>query len=138
MGRKTLGVVAVALASAALIVGLAGPASAAGPGGAESCPSGSFCVYYNSPQYGWGSFENFSGPANWSSLSGFTFAHWGNGAGYGQGVEYNIASVVNNTGATWNLCAGSGTGAPCQPYGPNFAGGVASWLHDAETSLYSN
>src|SRR5690349_4087920 len=93
----SFGVVAATLA--ATLTGMTGSAYAAGPGGAEACPSNSFCLYFNSPQYGWGSFEHWS-PATDRNLGQDTFSNWGNGSGYGQTVGGHAASAVNNTGQT--------------------------------------
>ncbi len=90
---------AVAALTAGAVAMATGSAFAAGPGGAETCPSGSVCLYYNSPGVGWGSFENWS-PGQNVDLHNFTFAHWANGSGYGQTVYQNAASIVNNTGHT--------------------------------------
>ncbi|NUS11449.1 MAG: hypothetical protein HOY69_08595 [Streptomyces sp.] len=80
-------------------MGLAtGGAQAVGPGGAEACPSNSVCLYFNSPEYGWGSFENFSPGQRGLDLSRFKFTHWGsNGSGYGAVIAMHAASIVNNT-----------------------------------------
>lgn len=99
MGRSA----AMAAAVAALTTGAMGLATgnafAAGPGGAEACPSGNVCLYYNSPQYNWGAWEDWS-PNQSVDLGGATFGHWGNGSGWGQTVYRNAASIVNNTGHT--------------------------------------
>ncbi|MFD7540239.1 peptidase inhibitor family I36 protein [Streptomyces sp. NPDC059819] len=101
MVRK-LTVAGAAAAAAIMLASMTGPAYAAGPSGAEACPAGNFCLYYNSPQYGWGSFEHWS-PGFYSDLSQFSFRNWGNGSGYGQSVANNAASAVNNTGVTWTV-----------------------------------
>ncbi|GAB2698377.1 hypothetical protein [Kitasatospora kifunensis] len=61
MNRKIVNALIGAAAATATLVGTAGSAHAdAPPTGAEACPSGSFCLYYNSPNAGWGSFEHWS------------------------------------------------------------------------------
>ncbi|WP_107054582.1 peptidase inhibitor family I36 protein [Streptomyces sp. NRRL S-350] len=100
MGRHAAAKAAAVAALTAGAMGLAtGNAFAAGPGGAEACPSGNVCLYYNSPGYNWGSWEDWS-PNQIVYLGGATFSHWGNGSGYGQVVLGNAASIVNNTGHT--------------------------------------
>ncbi len=121
MNRK-LALGAVAATAATMLFGLTGPAYAAGPAGAEACPSGSFCLYYNSPQYGWGAFEHWS-PGVTDYLSDFTFRDWGNGSGYGQNVANNAASVVNNTGVTWAVYNQAGT--QLTSYAPGYSGSLA-------------
>ena len=106
--KRQLAVGVVAVAAAAMLAGTAGSAYAAGPSGAEACPSGNFCLYYNSPQYGWGSFEHWS-PGNFPDLGQYSFRDWGNGSGYGQSVADNAASFVNNTGVTWTVYNQAGT-----------------------------
>jgi hypothetical protein len=91
-----------ATAVAAALIATTSPAYAAGPGGAEACPSGNFCLYYNSPN-AWGSFEHWS-PGSYCDLSQFRFRDWGNGSGYNQTVYENAAAVVNNTSYSWNIC----------------------------------
>ena len=100
--KRKLAVGVVAAAAAAMLCAMTGSAYAAEPSGAETCPSGSFCLYFNSPQYGWGAFEHWS-PGVTDYLNGDTFADWGNGSGYGQGVANNAASFVNNTGVPWTM-----------------------------------
>lgn len=133
MKRAVLGIPA-AVATAAFSLGMTGIANAAGPGGVETCPSGSFCVYYNSSP-SWGSFENFSGPAHISDLAGYKFAHWANHSGYGQGIKDNIAAVVNNTGYSWELCTQTNWTGTCQPYAPNFSGNVEGVIKNQEASM---
>ncbi|MFE5584565.1 peptidase inhibitor family I36 protein [Kitasatospora sp. NPDC056531] len=79
------------------------------PTGAEACPSGNVCLYYHSPQYGWGAWENWS-PGQTVDLRNAHFSHWGNnGAGWGQTVADNAASLVNNTGQPVAVVADDGT-----------------------------
>lgn len=86
---------AVTMAAVALATG---GAHAAGPGGSEACPSNAVCLYYNSPEYGWGSFENFSPNLRGLDLSLFKFTNWGsNGSGHGVVIAMHAASIVNNT-----------------------------------------
>ncbi|SEM29515.1 peptidase inhibitor family I36 protein [Streptacidiphilus jiangxiensis] len=99
LGRLTATVTAVAALTVGATSLTTGNAFAAGPGGVEACPSGNVCLYFNSPQYGWGAWEDWS-PGQSLSLTDFTFAHWGNGSGYGQTVYDRAASIVNNTGHT--------------------------------------
>ena len=82
-------------ASAAAVIGIAGPASAA-----ESCPSGQVCLYYNSGEEG--SYAHWSTPGDYD-LFNYTFGNYGNGSGYGQVVGNNAASVTNNTGETVDI-----------------------------------
>ncbi|MFI2611787.1 peptidase inhibitor family I36 protein [Kitasatospora sp. NPDC018619] len=99
IGRRTAGIAAVAVMTAGAVAMATGNAYAAGPGGAEACPNGSVCLYYNSPGAGWGSFDNFSPNQN-LDLHNYTFARYGNGSGYGVTMYQNAASIVNNTGHT--------------------------------------
>ena len=115
--KRKIAVSLVAAAAATALLGMSSPAYAAGPGGAEACPNGSVCLYYNSPQYGWGSFEHWTSGSYY--LNGYLFSNWGNGSGYDQQVENQAASIVNNTGTTWNVCIDSGF--VCTPYAPGYA-----------------
>lgn len=63
MRRTAAGIVTTAAMTLAIGVATTGVANAAGPGGVETCPSGSFCLYYNSSENNWGSFENFTASA---------------------------------------------------------------------------
>ncbi|WP_225849016.1 peptidase inhibitor family I36 protein [Streptomyces sp. HPF1205] len=103
MKRKLAGGLVGATAVVATLLATTSPAYAAGPGGVEACPNGSFCLYYNSPGAGWGSFEHWS-PGSYSDLHGFYFRDYGNSSGYNQPVWENAASAVNNTGYSWNVC----------------------------------
>ncbi|MFC1432532.1 peptidase inhibitor family I36 protein [Streptacidiphilus sp. N1-3] len=116
-------------AAAAMTVALIGPAYAAGPSGAEACPAGNFCLYYNSPGYGWGSFEHWS--LGSYDLSKYTFRDWGNGSGYGQVAANNAASAVNNTGDEWGICAAAG----CEVFRPGFAGALPSDIANKDLSM---
>ncbi|GAB7185841.1 hypothetical protein ATKI12_5672 [Kitasatospora sp. Ki12] len=118
---------AVAALTAGAVAMATGSAYAAGPGGAETCPSGSVCLYYNSPGNGWGSFENWS-PGQNVDLHNFTFAHWANGSGYGQTVYQNAASIVNNTGHTvWVSRVSDGL---WYAYGNGYAGSLNITAND--------
>ncbi|MGW3233573.1 peptidase inhibitor family I36 protein [Kitasatospora sp. NPDC001095] len=98
-GQRAAKIAAVAALTAGTVAMATGSAHAAGPGGAEACPNGSICLYYNSPGAGWGSFDNFS-PNQSLYLGNYTFARYANGSGYGQNMYGNAASIVNNTGHT--------------------------------------
>ena len=111
---------AVLAALTAGAMGLAtGNAFAAGPSGAEQCPAGNVCLYFNSPGYGWGAWEDWS-PGQQLYLGNYTFSHWGNnGSGYGVNVFKNAASIVNNTGHyVWIM----DTYMHWYDYMPNYAG----------------
>jgi hypothetical protein len=108
---------------------------AAAPGGSEACPSGSLCLYYNSPQYGWGSYEHWS-PGYYGNLGNYQFKNWGNGSGYGVTVGGHAASVVNNTGQDWIICSDTALSG-CQKVGPGFAGALPEFLHDADWAMES-
>src|SRR5689334_25124452 len=102
MNRKLAGGLVGATAVVGTLLATTSPAYAAGPGGAETCPNGSFCLYYNSPN-GWGSFEHWS-PGSYSDLSKFSFRDWGNGSSYGQTAYMNAAAAVNHTTYSRYLC----------------------------------
>lgn len=138
--KRAIAIGMAATGVAALILGASGAAYAAGPGGAEACPSGSFCLYYNSPGVGWGSFEHWS-PGSFSDLSQFSFRDWGNGSGYGQSVYKNAASVVNNTSYSWNICvpAAPPTNINCGiPIAPNYAGSLPPAAYNNDIAMYVN
>ena len=136
--KRTISFGIAAVSAAAVILGTSGAAYAAAPGGAESCPSDSICLYYNSPQYGWGSFEHWS-PGSYGDLGQFTFSNWGNGSGYGIRVGGNAASVVNNTATRltiYNATYSHGTVLDTVP--PGYAGVLPSGIANAEWSMYSS
>ncbi|MBX7550162.1 peptidase inhibitor family I36 protein [Streptomyces sp. NPDC004232] len=139
--RRTTRLASVlAAAAAATLLGTTTPAYAAGPGGAEACPSGSFCLYYNSPGAGWGSFEHWS-PGSFSDLSQFSFRDWGNGSGYGQTVYKNAASVVNNTSYSWNICVPAAPPIDMNcgiPIAPRYAGSLPSAAYNNDIAMFIN
>ncbi|MBB4928823.1 hypothetical protein [Kitasatospora kifunensis] len=120
---------------------MTGSAYAAGPGGSEACPNGSICLYYNSPQYGWGSFEHWS-PGGYGDLGQFTFSNWGNGSGYGVNVGGNAAAVVNNSGQNltmYNYTYNNPGSNPVVGYiQPGYAGALPSGLFNGAWSMYSS
>lgn len=124
MKRKGMYALMSAATAAISLLGMTGSAYAdAQPTGAETCPMGSVCLYYNSPSYGWGSFEHWTGSSTsaWFYLGNYKFANWGsNGSGYGVTVAANAASFVNNSGADWSLCDDTGLG--CGTYHSGFSG----------------
>ncbi|MFD7540240.1 peptidase inhibitor family I36 protein [Streptomyces sp. NPDC059819] len=127
--KRKLAIGTVMAAAAAMTLSLTGPAYAAGPSGAEACPAGNFCLYYNSPQNGWGSFEHWS--LGSYTLTNYTFRNWGNGSGYGQNVANNAASVVNNTDAQWGIC----TGVTCETFQPGFAGVLPPDVYNQDLTM---
>ncbi|MFE2070658.1 peptidase inhibitor family I36 protein [Streptomyces sp. NPDC059467] len=133
-GRRTgkLAIVGT-LTVAALSLATGGAFAATPPTGAEACPSGNVCLYFNSPQYGWGAWEDWS-PGQSLSLSDFKFAHWGNnGSGYGQTVYDKAASIVNNTGHT--VVVESDLGHD-DYYGAGYAGSLTSFTYNHDALLY--
>jgi hypothetical protein len=138
MKRITRRATTVALATAAVTMGAVGVASANAPGGSETCPSGAFCVYYNSWQYGWGAFDAFySNGGGWLNLnnSNIYFRYPGsNSSGYNDMVYHNVAAFVNNTGETWTLCTDNMNW--CENYAPGAAGNVSSSIHNADGWIY--
>ncbi|RKT19448.1 peptidase inhibitor family I36 [Streptomyces sp. 1114.5] len=131
----SIGIVAAAVAATLGVT--TNSAYAAGPGGSEACPSGSICLYYNSPQYGWGAFEHWS-PGGYGDLGEFTFSNWGNGSGYGVSVGGHAASVVNNTGNQLTIYNGTwGHGSVVGYIGPGYAGVLPNGLYNAEWSMYN-
>ena len=135
MNRKLVSALISATAAAASLLGTAGSAYAdAPPTGAEACPSGSVCLYYNSPQYGWGSFEHWS-PGAYGDLSQFHFSNWGNGSGYGQTVEENAASIVNNTSGTWNVWRDESGYWVNFPIAAGYAGVLPSTVYNHDDAL---
>jgi hypothetical protein len=125
----------VLIGAVAALLGTTAPAYAAGPGGAEACPSGSLCLYYNSPRLGWGSYEHWS-PGNYGNLGNYRFRNWGNGSGYGQTVGGNAASLVNNTNQDWIVCADLARDN-CQRFGPDYADALPDFLHNADWAMES-
>ncbi|MFI0719731.1 peptidase inhibitor family I36 protein [Streptomyces sp. NPDC021224] len=99
VGRRTAQAVAVgALTIGATALATGGAQAVTPPGGAATCPSNSVCLYYNSPENGWGAFEHFSPGQHGLDLSRFKFTNHGNtGNGYGYVIAMNAASIVNNT-----------------------------------------
>jgi hypothetical protein len=97
IGRRTAQVAAVGALTLGVMGLTTGGAWAAGPGGAEQCPGGNVCLYYNSPGNGWGAWEDWSPGASHLGLGMYYFGHWGNGSGWNVNVWGNAASIVNNT-----------------------------------------
>jgi hypothetical protein len=101
---KRTSVIAVMTAAVAATIVVAGPASAS-----ENCPSDSICLYYNSVEYGLGSYEHWSPGAGYE-LSNFRFTNWGNnGSGYNVVVAGHAAAITNNTGDSLWISDGSGS-----------------------------
>lgn len=121
---------AVALATVAITMGAVGAANASAPGGSETCPSNTFCLYYNSWQYGWGSFAEYP-PGTPGPL---TFNVYGNGSGYGQSVIDNASAIVNNTGEYWEMCTADRN--HCEYYAPGEAGNVSPDIHNQDAMLF--
>ncbi len=137
MKRAISAALAVAAGAAALTGGVAGSAYAAGPSGAEACPDGTICLYYNSPNLGWGSFEHFTVGAN-SNLGNYSFRDWGNGSGYGQTVYKNAASVVNNTGIEWEICYSVNVDPQCVPIPAQYSGVLPPAVYNKDVAFYPN
>ncbi|WP_052397767.1 peptidase inhibitor family I36 protein [Streptomyces sp. NRRL F-5123] len=92
-----------------MAVATGGAQAVSAPGGAATCPSNSVCLYYNSPENGWGAFEYFSPGQRGLNLSNFRFTNHGNtGNGYGQVIAMNAASIVNNTDHFVNVYVSQG------------------------------
>ena len=123
----------VALATAAITMGAVGAANASAPGGSETCPSGAFCVYYNSWQYGWGSFAVYL--SAWDGYMGGTFDWTGNGSGHNSPVYHGVAAFVNNTGEDWQMCTDDYN--HCEVYTPGEAGNVSSSIHNLNAYIWS-
>ncbi len=136
MRRAISAALAVAACAAALTGGVAGSAYAAGPSGAEACPDGTICLYYNSPNNDWGSFEHFTVGAN-NYLDSYTFRDWGNGSGYGQTVYKNAASVVNNTPIEWEICY-SVAPPECVPIPAQYSGRLPDAVYNKDFAFYPN
>jgi hypothetical protein len=139
-GKRVASVGVVAAAVAAALVGTTGSAFAVSrPTGAEACPANSFCLYFNSPQYGWGSFEHWSPPSDYN-LGDATFGNWGNGSGYGVTVGGHAAAAVNNTGHTVAIyndinCHAKQSGGAVEYFDPNDFGQLAPGLYNAAWSF---
>ncbi|MFJ9713634.1 peptidase inhibitor family I36 protein [Streptomyces sp. NPDC101234] len=133
--KWTISIGIATISMAAVVLGTSGAAYAAAPGGAENCPSGSICLYYNSPQNGWGSFEHWP-PGHYGNLGNYQFKNWGNGSGYGVTVGGNAASIVNNTDQDWIICSDTALN-DCQKFHPGFAGALPDFLHNADWAMES-
>jgi hypothetical protein len=132
MKRIARRIATVALATAAITLGAVGVASANAPGGSETCPSGAFCIYYNSWQYGWGSFAAYY-PGQ-DSCGSCTFDNPGNGSGYGKSIWFNAAAIVNNTGEFWGMCTADQN--HCEDYSPGEAGNVSPDIHNLNAYIF--
>jgi Peptidase inhibitor family I36/Peptidase family M23 len=104
-----IGLVAAVLAGG-LSAGLAAPASAA-TARDGSCEAGEFCLYYNSNHAG--SVSDFTGSiTDYGATLPTCYVFKGAGAGQGQCVKNNTASVWNRTSGTVTVFYNSGhTGA---------------------------
>jgi hypothetical protein len=137
VGRRPAKAATVAALTLATLSLATGGAYAAGPGGVETCPSGTLCLYYNSPNYNWGSFEHWT-PGSFADLTQYTFRDWANGSGYNAVVATDAASLVNNTSSTWYVCNGYFYTPSCWSFGPGYANALPSQLHNNSYSMYSN
>lgn len=129
-GRRAAQAAAVAtITLGAMGLATGGAKADAPPGGVETCPSNSVCLYFNSPGNGWGSFENWSPGQHHIDLSCCTFSHWANGSGHGVNVYGNAASIVNNTDHFVNVYLENGRYVHFEPW---FAGSLnLAWNYDA-------
>ncbi|MEV5684760.1 hypothetical protein AB0L68_16455 [Streptomyces sp. NPDC052164] len=94
--KKALSV-AVATAAFGLVSFGATPAMASGSG---NCVSGDACLFYNSSQYGYGSF--YGAPYNGNYTSDMKFGG-GNGSGSGVQVKNHAAAAENMAGWPLNI-----------------------------------
>jgi hypothetical protein len=137
MRRALSAALTVAACAAALTGGVTGSAYAAGPSGAETCPDGTICLYYNSPNNEWGSFEHFTVDAG-NYLDNYYFRDWGNGSGYGQTVYKNAASVVNNTPVEWEICYSVTPSVGCVPIPSQYSGRLPDAVYNKDVAFYPN
>lgn len=137
MARKAIGLITTAAMTLAIGIAATGAANAAGPGGNETCPAGSFCLYYNSSEYGWGAFENFT-PGSFPDLSDYHFSHYRGLNGYGLPLNDQVAAIVNNTNSDWKLCTAHTTNeGTCQVFTPGDSGDVLPDLKNEDVSLWA-
>jgi Peptidase inhibitor family I36 len=129
MSGKRLGVVVAATALALL-----GMAPAPATASSETCPSGVICLYYNSVEYGWGSFAYFGQPVTFD-LRNYVFGNYGDGSGYDQGVAKNTAAVTNHSSYTWQICQLPDLQGICELIFPGQSDDLISEIKNNDESL---
>lgn len=133
--RKIIALLAAGGAVAAMWLSPSSASADSAPGGREACNPGAFCLYYNSPTYGWGAFTHVYSVSE-MSLSGVYFNNYGNGSGYGQRVWHNAAAWVNNTGNLVWVC--SSQASQCFMALPGDAGALPSWMKNLDETIWSS
>jgi hypothetical protein len=120
--RAAAGVAVAVLASAGVTTMTAAPASAAARDGI--CDSGEFCYFYNSDHAG--SISDFTGSvADYGTTQPSCYDFKGAGAGQGECIKNNAASVWNRSSATVRVYFNSSYGGTHQ----DFAAGAKANLN---------
>ncbi|WP_169807809.1 peptidase inhibitor family I36 protein [Actinomadura hibisca] len=132
MSKRTARLIA---ATAATVLGglvlVAPPASAAGRDG--TCDSGEFCYYYNSGNQG--SVSDFTGSvSDYGTAQPSCFDFKGAGAGKGQCVKNQAASVWNRSAKTVRVYFNSGYGGSYQDFKAGAKGNLNSTLKNQNAS----
>ncbi|WP_199230646.1 peptidase inhibitor family I36 protein [Promicromonospora sp. AC04] len=126
-----LAVISLMASMLGLVVGVAAPASAAARDGV--CDIGEFCYYYNSDNAG--SISDFAGSvSDYATTQPSCYDFKGAGAGQGECIKNNAASVWNRTGETVRVYYNTGYGGEYQNIGPGYKGQLNEELYNNNAS----
>jgi hypothetical protein len=129
--RRALAVATGVFALAAPALALASPAAAAGRDGV--CNSGEFCYYYNSDEAG--SISDFtSSLGDYGTTEPSCYDFKGAGAGKGQCIKNNAASVWNRTSKTVRVYYNTGYAGQYQDFAAGAKGNLNATLKNNNAS----
>jgi hypothetical protein len=133
--RKIVAFLAAGCAVAAMWLSPSSASADSAPLGNEACTPGAFCLYYNSPAYGWGSFAHlYDLGATKMSLGNVRFLNYGDGGGYYQRAWHTAAGYANNTGYIVWVCSSS----QCFMALPGYSGALPSGVKNLDETIASN
>ena len=126
-----LAVISLVASILGAVVGVAAPASAAARDGV--CDSGEFCYYYNSDNAG--SISDFTASvSDYATTQPSCYDFKGAGAGQGECIKNNAASVWNRTGETVRVYYNTGYGGEYQNIGSGYKGQLSAELYNNNAS----
>lgn len=133
--RAAVGVAVAALAAAGLTTLATTPASAAARDGV--CDAGEFCYYYNSDNAG--SVSDFTGSvSDYGTTQPSCYDFKGEGAGKGECIKNNAASVWNRSSVTVRVYFNTGYGGSSQDFGAGAKGNLNTTLKNNNASHQFN
>lgn len=133
--RAAVGVAIAALAAGGLTTLATTPASAAARDGI--CDAGEFCYYYNSDNAG--SVSDFTGSvADYGTTQPSCYDYKGEGAGKGECIKNNAASVWNRSSVVVRVYFNTGYGGATQDFAAGAKGNLNATLKNNNASHQFN